>query len=222
MVGYRNYRTRWRSMCRERIRLSDGGVSEPVGHCRSTAHGAYQAFRWWGIGTADGHYQFPGESVSGFPMVGYRNRTRSRGMRRPERIRLSDGGVSERQNAHDGEAQGAYQAFRWWGIGTSSSGSSARKSSVSGFPMVGYRNSICANCTAALERIRLSDGGVSERYIERFHQTHRAYQAFRWWGIGTVRLNRPHAGGQFNRSGSSDPRNREVALRYRGGCVKRR
>ena len=56
----------------------------------------------------------------------------------------------------------AYQVFRWWDIGTGQQWQQLPRMSVSGFPMVGYRNS-CNDCIDCLhERIRFSDGGISE------------------------------------------------------------
>src|SRR5258706_467189 len=77
-------------------------------------------------------------------------------------IRHSDGGVSNcgkggRSICHDGikEIEGGvrepqeegkekrlrwYQAFRWWGIGTSGRTGRGGRPMVSGIPMVGYRN----------------------------------------------------------------------------------
>ncbi len=57
--------------------------------------------------------------------------------------------------------------------------------SVSSFPMVGYRNMRAATACSNGERIKLSDGGVSERLDGALAYNVRAYQAFRWWGIGT-------------------------------------
>ena len=58
---------------------------------------------------------------------------------------------------------------------------------LSGIPMVGYRNCSMVRSFAALDFIRHSDGGVSELEEHAGIATKRLYQAFRWWGIGTVR-----------------------------------
>src|SRR5579884_156414 len=91
-----------------------------------------------------------------------KNARRSKTCGRPERIRLSDGGVSELLDASDAYRAGAYQAFRWWGIGTRVFAHARPGESVSGFPMVGYRNTLQGMVFGLVERIRLSDGGVSE------------------------------------------------------------
>ena len=51
-------------------------------------------------------------------MVGYRNTELLRLLQRHDFIRHSDGGVSEPYLGNGRYAQGLYQAFRWWGIGT--------------------------------------------------------------------------------------------------------
>ncbi len=170
----------------ECIRHSDGGVSEQTASAHAELLRVYQAFRWWGIGTVRCQVFFTDKSVSGIPMVGYRNR-RVRGMARPrECIRHSDGGVSEQ-----------YDAF-----------SETFFRSVSGIPMVGYRNTArCTRCTRA-ECIRHSDGGVSEPVRAGLKGGRGVYQAFRWRGIagqgsslagcgilgpGRVRILRPSA-----------------------------
>jgi hypothetical protein len=100
-----------------------------------------------------------------------------------DRIRHSDGGVSEHKLAswlkasrsyqafrwwEPGRAEcradaGSYQAFRWWGIGTNSVAPPEMKLIVSGIPMVGYRNGNLLVPSARLDRIRHSNGGVLER-----------------------------------------------------------
>ena len=131
------------------------------------------------------HIQF-GQLVtlSGIPMVGYRNPIRSGYNRPSDFIRHSDGGVSEPQRRlactakdfirhSDGGvselcvglrlAQGRlYQAFRWWGIGTSGATSTGIPSTLSGIPMVGYRNTTAGEVDRVSDFIRHSDGGVSE------------------------------------------------------------
>ena len=79
-------------------------------------------------------------TLSGIPMVGYRNWDRIVGKEHNDFIRHSDGGVSEPHQAAPGwcrdfirhsdggvseqairapwRARRLYQAFRWWGIGT--------------------------------------------------------------------------------------------------------
>ncbi len=118
-------------------------------------------------------------------MVGYRNTLTEFPDPLQEFIRLSDGGVSERISLRRNRVLGVYQAFRWWGIGTTARLSSREIPSLSGFPMVGYRNTFKLRRRMAMEFIRLSDGGVSEHYGCPHCQRNRVYQAFRWWGIGT-------------------------------------
>ena len=57
-------------------------------------------------------------TLSGIPMVGYRNRETLVIMRLEDFIRHSDGGVSERGDVATARSKRLYQAFRWWGIGT--------------------------------------------------------------------------------------------------------
>ncbi len=79
-----------------------------------------------------------------------------------EFIRHSDGGVSELVEAPEDEIKRVYQAFRWWGIGTDHRGDSCNPQSLSGIPMVGYRNRERLHQQIPDEFIRHSDGGVSE------------------------------------------------------------
>ena len=59
------------------------------------------------------------------------------------------------------------------------------KSTLSGIPMVGYRNRAATKMRRAFDFIRHSDGGVSELAVIGADMKFRLYQAFRWWGIGT-------------------------------------
>ena len=54
--------------------------------------------------------------------------------------------------------------------------------------MVGYRNGIYLLAHQFTERIRFSDGGISEPNGSRCVKLSRAYQVFRWWDIGRTRL----------------------------------
>ncbi len=97
MVGYRNGTSFIRhsdggvseNNIRKFIRHSDGGVSEHELDALGTAYEVYQAFRWWGIGSeppskfirhSDGGVSGINDggvseaSLSGIPMVGYRNK----------------------------------------------------------------------------------------------------------------------------------------------------
>ena len=98
MVGYRNLKKSLHRCWTEFIRHSDGGVSERFQLCCIGTAGVYQAFRWWGIGTEDLAQECALKSLSGIPMVGYRNYPPYRHITRGEFIRHSDGGVSERNN----------------------------------------------------------------------------------------------------------------------------
>ena len=162
MVGYRNRRAVGDIAAQEFIRHSDGGVSEQIDVSLYIAPGVYQAFRWWGIGTLRGHTLTGLRSLSGIPMVGYRNRGSSVSIYPSEFIRHSDGGVSERRSRWDVHNPRVYQAFRWWGIGTQAEGCDGQPRSLSGIPMVGYRNCAPDLPPEPEEFIRHSDGGVSE------------------------------------------------------------
>ena len=164
MVGYRNGQT----------------------HLMMLYKGVYQAFRWWGIGTAVLPAVATQKSLSGIPMVGYRNQRSNLHTAQFEFIRHSDGGVSELTRARARLPRRVYQAFRWWGIGTIFEISHSLTMSLSGIPMVGYRNQVHLLPHAAWEFIRHSDGGVSELKLERLDDYEGVYQAFRWWGIGTI------------------------------------
>ena len=52
--------------------------------------------------------------------------------------------------------------------------------------MVGYRNEELREDLLDLDFIRHSDGGVSELSQIANGVSQRLYQAFRWWGIGTL------------------------------------
>ncbi len=73
-------------------------------------------------------------------MVGYRNNAASGTVGIQEFIRHSDGGVSEQCRQRNRWYPGVYQAFRWWGIGTMTAPDHLIRLSLSGIPMVGYRN----------------------------------------------------------------------------------
>ena len=162
MVGYRNNTPKLLRSYRDFIRHSDGGVSELAWSPRGRRLGLYQAFRWWGIGTVVASSKPKRKTLSGIPMVGYRNLLGDCNGISNDFIRHSDGGVSE-LGSHRGQGaqrlyqafrwwgigtssssarmvSGLYQAFRWWGIGTSDSRTVARSPTLSGIPMVGYRN----------------------------------------------------------------------------------
>ncbi len=185
MVGYRNDALAGTIQAREFIRRSDGGVSERDTQWLESYFGVYQAFRWWGIGTCRAPQTWWAVSLSGVPMVGYRNGHRRYNACQIEFIRRSDGGVSERQEWHCLGQERVYQAFRWWGIGTCVQQGSSVKPSLSGVPMVGYRNYNNTILHSSVEFIRRSDGGVSERLGRSAAFAPGVYQAFRWWGIGT-------------------------------------
>ncbi len=95
MVGYRNPLNPEASVRLEFIRRSDGGVSELNRAVEIALQGVYQAFRWWGIGTVQPMRPYGVMSLSGVPMVGYRNQRHVGVAERLEFIRRSDGGVSE-------------------------------------------------------------------------------------------------------------------------------
>ena len=95
-------------------------------------------------------------------MVGYRNVVPDDLTDEVEFIRHSDGGVSEHRNQTITAVAGVYQAFRWWGIGTKLTSQPTGATSLSGIPMVGYRNSGVEVVCCTDEFIRHSDGGVSE------------------------------------------------------------
>ena len=73
-------------------------------------------------------------------MVGYRNGRKYQDMLINDFIRHSDGGVSEQSLEARACGCRLYQAFRWWGIGTETAGSARMALTLSGIPMVGYRN----------------------------------------------------------------------------------
>ena len=106
----------------------------------SRANILYQAFRWWGIGTNTPKRMSRRRTLSGIPMVGYRNVLGRSLSWWQDFIRHSDGGVSERGISAGRKARRLYQAFRWWGIGTDVRASAPQDMTLSGIPMVGYRN----------------------------------------------------------------------------------
>ena len=163
MVGYRNRDGLRHERGCDFIRHSDGGVSEQSYARANPRSGLYQAFRWWGIGTSGARTSSTPRTLSGIPMVGYRNVSIVLPRAAIDFIRHSDGGVSELGALSGRLAVGLYQAFRWWGIGTIYWG----------------------GADPILDFIRHSDGGVSERAIGYSHPEDGLYQAFRWWGIGT-------------------------------------
>ena len=185
MVGYRNKIIEMLERGFDFIRHSDGGVSEQWGFRAASASGLYQAFRWWGIGTPRNRDVLGVKTLSGIPMVGYRNLGGLQPQRGCDFIRHSDGGVSEQAARCLSLLARLYQAFRWWGIGTSKASASALSVTLSGIPMVGYRNLLGALAAGDWDFIRHSDGGVSEPSSHRASPSARLYQAFRWWGIGT-------------------------------------
>ena len=185
MVGYRNNLYRGLGGLDDFIRHSDGGVSELKNDLSDEKIRLYQAFRWWGIGTQTMPALFFTRTLSGIPMVGYRNFDTERVETALDFIRHSDGGVSEPPRARPGKAARLYQAFRWWGIGTTARFGWFLIQTLSGIPMVGYRNSRRALKENAMDFIRHSDGGVSELPRRRRRARAGLYQAFRWWGIGT-------------------------------------
>ena len=73
-------------------------------------------------------------------MVGYRNDEHIWRVKWYDFIRHSDGGVSEPFYLAHLPLRGLYQAFRWWGIGTNDCLRLATELTLSGIPMVGYRN----------------------------------------------------------------------------------
>ena len=162
MVGYRNRRSLLHHLQPEFIRHSDGGVSEQAHGQPRGLPGVYQAFRWWGIGTSGSRTSPRRRSLSGIPMVGYRNVSGFHDLAEVEFIRHSDGGVSEPIRLNIRAGTGVYQAFRWWGIGTFEMFKTAAEQSLSGIPMVGYRNTCEGLRATNREFIRHSDGGVSE------------------------------------------------------------
>ena len=163
MVGYRNCSLPWMPSGIQLIRHSDGGVPEHEARDVRIVCTAYQAFRWWGTGTVIDPVVPDAASLSGIPMVGYRNGTRFDSMLLRQLIRHSDGGVPELPDDSPRFGATAYQAFRWWGTGTVARTHPSTSISLSGIPMVGYRNSISAITGSWRQLIRHSDGGVPER-----------------------------------------------------------
>ncbi len=93
-------------------------------------------------------------------MVGYRNENPHLSHFYFEFIRRSDGGVSERSDGRSDASRRVYQAFRWWGIGTMKHRARPTRRSLSGVPMVGYRNGAHGGDSGPFEFIRRSDGVV--------------------------------------------------------------
>ena len=95
VVGCRNA-DRWRDAAqRESIKRSGGGVSELTARGNSMTGRVYQAFRWWGVGTAPCMIASATGSLSSVPVVGCRNRGVRAMTMRLESIKRSGGGVSE-------------------------------------------------------------------------------------------------------------------------------
>ena len=126
-------------------------------------------------------------SLSSIPMVGCRNMMEIIKAQSSESIKHSDGGVSEHPATTDGHRRRVYQAFRWWGVGTGISITGGRGGSLSSIPMVGCRNIHFNMTTSQPESIKHSDGGVSELRRYGVVAERGVYQAFRWWGVGTLR-----------------------------------
>ena len=103
----------------ESIKQSDGGVSEPCSACPCAWARVYQAFRWWGVGTQFHDGGHLAASLSSIPMVRCRNIDGLTIDTVVESIKHSDGGVSEHYTTGITAINGVYQAFRWWGVGTS-------------------------------------------------------------------------------------------------------
>ena len=118
-------------------------------------------------------------------MVGYRNCDPVAHLANTDIIRHSDGGVSELNDGCSRLVMRHYQAFRWWGIGTGNVVGNIAAATLSGIPMVGYRNETPDMTVPVHDIIRHSDGGVSELDEGELDELFRHYQAFRWWGIGT-------------------------------------
>ena len=103
-----------------------------------------------------------------------------------ESIKRSGGGVSEPGAATVSVAVRVYQAFRWWGVGTTNQAMNLTNTSLSSVPVVGCRNVHSIGGSVSQESIKRSGGGVSELYSYSTFSANRVYQAFRWWGVGTV------------------------------------
>ena len=214
VVGCRNYQTAKTTRHGESIKRSGGGVSEPLASLAMMQWGVYQAFRWWGVGThrmlgqADEIvYQAfrwwgvgtwaPGVSdtalsLSSVPVVGCRNRLQRLPAELLESIKRSGGGVSEHRLPPSASSAGVYQAFRWWGVGTTRRRSRCWTKSLSSVPVVGCRNldggaDLDGNSLSSVpvvgcrnfgigwplqgsESIKRSGGGVSERYVRLYQR----------------------------------------------------
>ena len=81
---------------------------------------------------------------------------------------------------------GVYQAFRWWGVGTNKGISYRATVSLSSVPVVGCRNASIWFVSVTTESIKRSGGGVSELGSRAYVGSVGVYQAFRWWGVGTI------------------------------------
>ena len=162
MVGCRNQDYLCKLWAKESIKHSDGGVSEHVPRLFGEPVGVYQAFRWWGVGT-DKRVELRGRwSLSSIPMVGCRNWRCAWPHLLDESIKHSDGGVSERSHDAGAPPFRVYQAFRWWGVGTTNNSGQIEVMSLSSIPMVGCRNVTDGFKDVFHESIKHSDGGVSE------------------------------------------------------------
>ena len=185
VVGCRNRLPHGRLLHRESIKRSGGGVSERR-HCKLLPGSrVYQAFRWWGVGTCHRQPLQKPTSLSSVPVVGCRNPLRSLLLLHLESIKRSGGGVSELRPWLACRLWRVYQAFRWWGVGTPRMHSVTARTSLSSVPVVGCRNRPGPLCMDTCESIKRSGGGVSEPGMTGNRATHRVYQAFRWWGVGT-------------------------------------
>ena len=147
----------------------------------------YQAFRWWGVGTASFEGRRHAQSLSSVPVVGCRNNTHAGVRSRSESIKRSGGGVSELWPAAGPRPRRVYQAFRWWGVGTTAAALSINSLSLSSVPVVGCRNLARVGRAGHKESIKRSGGGVSEQIEVTPTAQVRVYQAFRWWGVGTLK-----------------------------------
>ena len=185
VVGCRNTQPSLPLWTRESIKRSGGGVSE-----QSILHGAdaarvYQAFRWWGVGTVFSMVSDTWTSLSSVPVVGCRNADHGEDTGSNESIKRSGGGVSEQSILHGADAARVYQAFRWWGVGTTVNEGTGYGMSLSSVPVVGCRNQAPERAMADEESIKRSGGGVSVPGHRPSRTSGRVYQAFRWWGVGT-------------------------------------
>ena len=93
--------------------------------------------------------------------------------------------MPEHRYAYPGVGVQVYQAFRWWGAGTSAASRSSWNESLSGVPVVGCRNASATGTCETRKSIRRSGGGVPEHHPAHPARPRQVYQAFRWWGAGT-------------------------------------